>query len=49
MTADELATERAWHLLSGHDIDGFLEERRKTLESIETDFLDALGKPPGCT
>lgn len=42
-------TPRAWQLLGVPDIDGFLDERRQTLERIETEFLEALGKPPGCT
>lgn len=49
LRAAHAITDRAWQLLSVGNIGAFMDERLQTLEGGETDFLEALGKPPGCT
>ncbi len=39
---------RAWELLGKGDDGGFVRERRQTLADYEAEFLNNLGKPPGC-
>jgi len=40
-------SDRAWELLGQGDADAFIRERRSTLEALELEFLETLGRPAG--